>query len=179
MTTRTFGRDLTPQPGDILLMQIGGWTGKLVWVLQALNGDLSPWTHAAVMLDDGELFEAKPSGGGVIKLHAYRNRRMAIVDHVKRGAAYEPLKLADSQRADIVKTARGFTGVGYSWGTYLYLAAYRLGIRPGWLKRRVQDSRRMICSQAADRAYADAGVALFDDGRMPCDVTPGDLGKLL
>jgi hypothetical protein len=33
----------------------------------------------------------------------------------------------------------------------------------------------MICSQLVDEAYLRAGVHLFDDGRDPGDVTPGDL----
>ena len=37
----------------------------------------------------------------------------------------------------------------------------------------------MICSQLVDEAYARAGVQLFDDGRLPGDVTPADLYGLI
>jgi hypothetical protein len=37
----------------------------------------------------------------------------------------------------------------------------------------------MICSQLVDRCYDIAGVHLFDDGRKPGDVSPGDLSRCL
>jgi hypothetical protein len=36
----------------------------------------------------------------------------------------------------------------------------------------------MICSQLADEAAMRGGWHLFSDGRIPQDVTPGDLWKL-
>jgi hypothetical protein len=36
----------------------------------------------------------------------------------------------------------------------------------------------MICSQLADTAAAEGGWHLFEDGRWPGDVTPGDLYRL-
>jgi hypothetical protein len=43
----------------------------------------------------------------------------------------------------------------------------------------VADEGHLICSQLVDEAYLRAGVHLFDDGRLPGDVTPGDLWWLL
>lgn len=175
-----------PCPGDIVLLQIKGLTGKLVWLLQALNGDLSKWTHAGVMLDDGTIYEAQPGGSVMTDWALYRDRPHTIVRHhlyreLYYGGAIEmqKLSLTVANREAIVTAARLMgPGVGYNWTTYFYLAAYRVGIRPQWLKNRVQKDKRMICSQAADQIYNWAGISLFDDGRMSYDVIPGDLARL-
>jgi hypothetical protein len=49
---------------------------------------------------------------------------------------------------------------------------------PG-LRHRIESARSMICSQLCDRAYLDAGVNLFRDGRWPGYVTPMALCDLL
>jgi hypothetical protein len=36
-----------------------------------------------------------------------------------------------------------------------------------------------MCSQLVDLSYHEAGVELFDDGRIPGDVSPGDLLDLI
>lgn len=168
-----------PAPADIILLQIKGWVGKLVWLAQALNGDFSKWTHVAIMLDDGTVFEAQPGGAVVTDWRAYDGRPFAVVSHKVVHDYPVELKLLSHQRMLIVDKAREYVGAGYNWTTYFYLAAYRLGIRPQWLKNRVQNDSRMICSQAADKIYSDCGVHLFDDGRMPYDITPGDVADLL
>lgn len=179
--------DLDLKPGDILLLQIGGWVGKAVWCMQAINRDTSRWTHVAVVLNTdghGLVFEAQPGGARLTPLSKYAKRPGAVVRHYQRvtpgGWLLSPLdpELTSDVRLEIAQTAYGMNHVGYNWGTYEYLAAYRMHIRPGWLKRRVQLDKRVICSQAADLIYSKCGVHLFADGRMPYDVTPGDLSKL-
>lgn len=158
----------TPLPGDIGLTQIKGFVGFLVRLLQYLNGDFAKPTHVYVVLDDGTVFEAQPGGAVITPLSEYEGRWKEYVD----------LDLTPEQRQRIVSRARTYVGIGYNWTTYFYLAAYRLHIRPQWLKDRVQKDKRMICSQAADKIYSDEGVHLFNDGRMPYDLTPGDFGRL-
>jgi hypothetical protein len=176
----TTGRDFNFQPGDIILTRISGWAGVAVWLLQALNFDMSRWTHAAVVLDDGTVFEAQPGGAVITPIERYADRPVSVVRRwVLRDHSRPALTLTLEQRVKIVTQARGLVGVGYNWGTYVYLAMYRFYVRPKWVKRRVQRSDRLICSQAVDRIYTWAGVTLFDDGRMSCDVTPGDLARLL
>lgn len=165
--------------GEIILTPIEGWVGCLVWVLQLLNGDTSRWTHAALVLDNGEVFEAQPGGAKISPLSKYRDRPWAVVSKIKVGDELLPLELPSQTRARVIEEARNLEHIGYNWTTYFYLAAYRLHIRPAWLKRRVQKSKRMICSQAVDHIYRLAGVRLFDDHRMPHDLTPGDLAKLI
>lgn len=158
-----------PKPGDIFLTRITGPVGWAVWLGQAINGDLSRWTHAGIVLDDGTVFEAQPGGAQIRPL--YTDRPVKYIHF--RG-------VTEFTREKIVAEARSRVGMGYSWTTYLYLAAYRLRlpITTRWLRKRVSDSKHMICSQAVDDAYRVCGVQLFDDGRLPFDVTPGDLARL-
>ncbi len=157
-----------PLPGTIGLTEIKGFVGWLVRLLQFLNGDFAKPTHVYVVLDDGTVFEAQPGGAVITDLSEYDDRWREYID----------IDLTPEQRYRIVARARTYTGIGYNWTTYFYLAAYRFHIRPQWLKNRVQTDKRMICSQAADKIYSDEGVHLFNDGRMPYDLTPGDLGRL-
>lgn len=172
-------KDLNAQTGDILLLRINGLTGVAVWLMQAFNRDLSKWTHVGVVLDSGWVFEAEPGGAKLTPLTRYADRSGALVTHqLTINRKLTELQLTPTQRQAISDCARDYIGRQYGWGTYAYLALYRLGVRPAWIKRRIQRSDRMICSQAADQAYRDCGIALFNDGRMPMDVTPGDLARL-
>jgi hypothetical protein len=56
---------------------------------------------------------------------------------------------------------------------YAALGLWHYGIRAPWLRRRIQDSGHMICSQMTDHLLCKVGFHLFDDGRLPQDVTPG------
>lgn len=172
-------KELEIETGDILLLRIQGITGLAVWLMQAINWDLSKWTHVGVVLDTGYVFEAQPGGAKITPLSKYADRSGAVVTHRLHPNGHRTkLNLSSGDRVRISDVARTYIGRRYGWGTYLYLAAYRLGVRSKWLKCRVQRSDRMICSQAADQVYRDVGVELFQDGRMPMDVTPGDLARL-
>lgn len=178
----TRGSDLNPKAGDILLLRIQGPVGWLVWLLQALNGDLSKWTHVGVYLGGGTLFEAQPGGAVFTDLAYYADRPMALV--TKRWEQVSPttqvktdLRLNEVDRARITEEACLRIGIKYNWGTYLYLALYRLNIRPAWLRERVKKDTRFICSQAADLIYFIAGIDLWP-GHDPYETTPGDLARL-
>lgn len=173
--------------GDIILLRIKGVVGLIIWLLQFLNKDTSRWTHAGLVLPDGKLFEAQPGGAVISNLDDYSDRPAVIVKHYQavipgRPGDYELRDLApvltDEVRRHICERAAEMTGIGYNWGTYAYLALYRFGVRPRWIKDRVKDDDRVICSQAVDLIYDLEGVHLLSDGRMPYDVTPGDLALL-
>jgi hypothetical protein len=138
---------------------------------QWIVGDASRYTHAFVVLDDGTVMEAMPSGA-----------RIRTLQH---GLSHHPISfswvipLTDAERARIVAEARACEGVRYGFSAYLHLALSRFRIRWPWLVRYLNRNGRMICSQLVDAVYARAGVKLFDDGRAPFDVTPGDLANLL
>lgn len=183
----------TPPPGSFGLSRIGGTLGKLVAAAQAFTGDGSRWTHAFIVLDDIAVLEAKP-GGVVIAPLVNRLNDPEVVfsdepveewlatvrkreeDH---GALpppesyYEAIERA--RRTDIVAHARALQGVSYGYLQYLALGLATLGFQPRWLRKWIADRGNLICSQLVDAVYRRAGIQLFDDGRLPQDVTPGDL----
>ena len=186
---RTLVKDLRLQPGDVLLLRIEGFVGLMVDVMQRINRDTSYWTHAAVVLDDETVFEAQPGGAVITPLSKYLDRPGAVVSYYQRPkpgnpTEYELVPLANVMngriRQGIVRDARAVFAKGYqyAWSTYFYLALVRFGIRPNWVKWQVQNPDVGICSQVADLLLADNTIHLFADGRMPYDVTPGDLGTL-
>lgn len=160
-----------PEPGTFGLARIGGFSGVLVSLGQWIIGDASRYTHAFIVLDDETVMEAEPAGARVSPLPGVLSRQPIAFSWA--------IPLTEEQRARIVREARACEGVRYGFTAYLHLALSRFGIRSGWLIRRLEHDGRMICSQLVDAVYARAGVHLFDDGRAPFDVTPGDLANLL
>jgi hypothetical protein len=83
------------------------------------------------------------------------------------------------QAREIAQAARLYIDVPYSFADYAAIAGVHFGISNGLIRRYVTTSKHMICSQLADQALCDAGFHVFDDGRLPQDVTPGALFKAL
>lgn len=158
----------TPKAGDIGLVRIGGLLGFLVSLGQHLAGDSSRYTHAYIVLNDKEVIAAQPGGARIDKLSDYTNK-----------AIYIQLDLTDEQRLAIVSEARALEGLPYSFLDYLALSLARLGIKPKWLRKYIADTGHMICSQLCDEVYRRAGINLFNDNRLPQEVTPGDLVYVL
>lgn len=188
-TARALVKDLRLQPGDILLLRIEGFVGWMIDMMQRINRDSSYWTHAAVVLDDETVFEAQPGGAVITPLSEYADRPGSVVSYYQRPKPgnpkeYELQPLANvikpHHRAAIVRDARLLfkKGYKYAYTTYLYLALLRFGLDTNWIKWKVQDPDIGICSQVADLLLADNTIHLFADGRLPYDVTPGDLGTL-
>jgi hypothetical protein len=159
--------DYTPRPGDLYLTAFGGLTGAGIRLGQLLTGDASRYTHAGVVLDRGEVLSAQPAGARVDPVGSILK---------DRPLAFLPVPdWAQDRRDLIVASARSFEGHTYGFASYLWLALARVGVRPEWLRRVVASDRTLICSALADRVWSLAGIALFDDGRMWGEVTPGDL----
>lgn len=163
---------MKPQAGDIGFGVIPGAPGAFVALGQLILADASRYTHAYVVTgprDEPEqvdmLVEAMPSGARV----------WPMAGRVAPRYRYARVPMTDGQRAAFVAAAGRYVGRGYGFSTYLYLAAAQWGLPRALLRKRVSNNGRMICSQLVDQALADAGVHLFDDGRIPQDVTPGDL----
>jgi cell wall-associated NlpC family hydrolase len=161
---------VSPLPGDFGLVSISGMGGFLVRIGQGLLGDgFGDFHHAFLVLDNGEILEAEPGGARIVPLSNYDGTN----------AVYSDWDLTVPQRADLVAAARPLVGTPYSWLDYLSLALVRFRIRPEWLKRYVADTGHLICSQLCDLVYLRAGLHMFQDGRDPMDVTPGDLTRVL
>jgi hypothetical protein len=157
----------TPRPGDIGLTSVQGPVGALLRFGQWLNGDgFAVWEHAFLVLPGDRLIEAQPGGARIGQLAEYDGRPVVYLS---------PPGLVPDRRWAICDAAEQYVGVGYGWLDYLALAAHRFHLPVPGLRRYIANSRRMICSQLVDQAYADAGVPLFADGRWPGYVTPADL----
>jgi hypothetical protein len=161
----------TPQPGDIGLTSVRGPVGRLISLGEFLNGDgFTTWEHAFIVLDCGRLIEAQPGGARIEPLAKYDRRDVVYV---------APAGLTDNERRLVCEAAESYEGVGYSAADYFAIAAHRFRLPVPWLRRYVASSGHMICSQLCDRAYQDAGIQLFKDGRWPGYVVPADLWRLL
>jgi hypothetical protein len=162
----------TPQPGDIYLTRFGGPVGWWITLLQAVvAGDPSRYSHAGVVLWGGWTMSAQWPYPTLVRLDELLEQNRG-----KPVAFLQAPEWADRER--IVEAALSLRDRRYSLASYLWIGLSRLGIRPGWLRRRVSSDRAMICSALADRAWAMAGVHLFDDGRLLGEVTPGDLAHV-
>lgn len=162
-----------PLPGSFGLARITGAVGLFVWLGQRLSGDGSRWTHAFLVLDNNEITEAQPEGTKIEPLEQYTSRTEVKFCDPLAGRPEPEL------RAQLVQTARALDGTRYNWFNYPALGLLALGIKPPCLRRFVRRTQSgMICSQLVDYVYMVNGVHLFDDGREPMDVTPGDLARL-
>ncbi|MEU0860639.1 hypothetical protein ABZ352_35530 [Streptomyces griseofuscus] len=160
----------TPQPGDFALTKITGFTGALINAGQYLVGDGSPVQHAYVYVGDGQIVQAMPGGAECIPLEEASE---PVIWSTGR------IPLTDWDRQGIVFAARCLVGTPYGFLDYASIALAHYHVRPRWVRDFVADSGHLICSQLVDEAYRRAEVQLFPDHRLPGDVTPGDLWKLL
>ncbi|MET9126927.1 hypothetical protein [Streptomyces sp. NPDC004528] len=161
---------VTPYPGDFALTKIYGVTGAFISAGQHLVGDGAPVQHAFVYVGDGMIVQAMPGGAEMIRLEDANEPYLWSTGRI-------PLTAAERMR--IVDAACGLVGTPYSFMDYGSIALAHYKIRPRWVRDFIADSGHLICSQLVDEAHLRAGVHLFDDGRLPGDVTPGDLWWLL
>ena len=161
-----------PLPGDFAVVRIPGDVGRLIRFGQWLDGDgYADYEHAFICVGEGELVEAQPGGARLAELSEYATRTPLW--------STGRFPLTEEQRQELVAAARHYLGVPYSFLDYGSLALARVHLRLPAVKRYVADTHHMICSQLVDQCYQDAGVHLFQDGRIPGDVTPGDLYRLI
>jgi hypothetical protein len=159
---------IKPKPGTIGLSVIGGFGGKLINIGQALHGDPSGWTHAFVVVDDNRVIQAMPNGAEYASLDFYLLPGNAVFLPGWPDVRHVPV-------FDIATVAESLIGTPYGYLDYLSLAFYGWGIKLPMTRKRIVSKGSMICSQLVDEFFARLGVQLFDDGRLPLDVTPGDL----
>lgn len=156
-----------PQPGDIGCTQITGTVGRLIRLGQWINGDgFAHYEHVFVYVGDGQIVEAEPRGARLAPLDEYDDRTIAW------------LHCPEQYGVTVADAARQLIGTPYSFLDYLALALHRLHIPAPGLRRYIQATGHLICSQLADLAAQRGNWTLFDDGRWPGDVTPADLAQL-
>lgn len=165
-----------PRWGDFRLTHVSSTTGTLIRIAQILNGSgFGDYEHAQVYV--GPSYIHLGTGWFVeAELNGARKARYPLNEGYWSSGCFP---LTWHQRTDICNAAESYVGVGYSLADYLALALHRFAVPFPELKQYIATSGHMICSQLVDQCYLDAGVHLFDDGRWPGYVTPGDLYLLL
>lgn len=187
----------SPPPGSFFLRHPGGLGGRCIAAAQAFVRGGSYWTHAGLVLDRHEVIEAQPGGAKIRPLDSILDGRPTLIsdEPVRRqvtqfgsGLSY-PLQVDHYEalaRACVVERARDLEGTPYSFLDYLALGVAEWAhVHRGRVATAVADALRgyvessghLICSALVDRAYSNAGIHLFDDGRLPGDVTPQDLAE--
>ncbi len=166
-----------PQPGDFGVVSYESTGGHLISLgeraMNALGDKGKPqYDHAFVVMapvglhDLVTVIEAQPHGA---QYGTYR------VDDPR--ISWSRRDLTPEQREHITSAARGYLGTPYSWLDYWAIAAHSLHIPIPGLKRYIESTKSMICSQLVDQCYRNAGVQLFYDGRWSGYVTPSELGE--
>ena len=167
--------------GDVGFYVIAGRVGGLVsfgqWLIDAANlargreTEQAWFTHAFIVIDVSEagvcILEAMPSGARPVWIEG--------TERCGPGYGWARLPLNVLHTTYIQDAGPGLIGTPYSFLDYLSLALLHLGAPRSWTAGRVKDSGHMICSQLVDYLLCQAGFKLFDDGRLPQDVTPGAL----
>jgi hypothetical protein len=182
--------------GAFFLTKISGRTGWWVGLMQAAGGIPSRWTHAGIIGEGGRTYEAGPGGVFIGRVDDLQRKPHIVCDIPLQQMALNP-DVPDGQPRDawrrelgrrIAANAAEHLGTGYSFLDYLAVALLHveklLTGRPtgqsrwritAWVRKRVQDSGHMICSAFVDHVFTHMAYELFDDGRLPGDVTPADL----
>ena len=152
-----------PDLGAFGVVRTNGWAARGIrWVTR------SDVNHAFVHVGDGQIIEARPSGAGYNHVESYPGALWSTLPDKAAGAK-------------VAAAAVSLIGTPYSW---VDCAAIGLADTFGWHVPRVVRARlaradRMMCSQLVDEAYRRAGIELFSDGRIPGDVAPNDLERLI
>lgn len=159
-----------PKPADIGLTRISGAGGAAIRAAQWAAGDgFRDLEHAFEVTDwpDPDTFriiEAMPGGAQHVYNWHDPDRTLWLI-------------CPDQYREAVVAEALAMVDTPYSFLGYGALALHRFHIPAPHLKKYIASSGHLICSQLVDRAAMRGGWKIFDDGRDPGDVTPGDLTK--
>jgi uncharacterized protein YycO len=146
--------------------------GIIPWAIRLLT--FSRYNHAFIVGPRGIIVEAQPGGARFSHVSRYPKAKYNL---------HTVLPL--STREKIWDVAVGFTqanggkGVPYNWVDDAALGLRFFGLWFPTINKRISRADRLQCAQLVDRAYTLAGITLFDDGRLPMAVDPGDLGDIL
>ena len=79
----------------------------------------------------------------------------------------------------VARAAMEYIGTPYDFATYAAIPAYRRGLRTQSIEEIISGIDTMMCSRMVDAALDFAHYHLFDDGRLPGNVTPSELYRQL
>jgi len=182
-------RDL--RAGDIMFGPITGVTGAFVGAAQLALATVEPgliWRQGP-----GEWFRKRHCG--VVSRGALPQQNPFLVQAMPGGAEeiemteerhwtpeytyIRPQYQAPAVDHAVAIAARDFVGTPYDFLTYAAIPPYRAGVHAKALERIIAGTDTMMCSRLVDASLAAAGYHLFDDGRLPGNVTPSELFRQL
>ncbi len=147
---------MIPQPGDILLVRrsTGIFDGLVQWATT------SPYFHAALMADGGDVIEARLRGV----------TRRSASEYGGRADVFRPAGTTLADRTAAIEFAQKKVGTSYGWHDIL-ADALRLGLHidTGY---RWRTWKHLDCSCLVTAAYASAGIWLT----LKPAPSPADLG---
>jgi hypothetical protein len=147
-------------PGDVALSRSDSFTG---WAIRL--GTRSRINHTRWVVDEaGGTLEAMSKG--------------AVWGHVRKGDLVIRPPMTDDQREQVPTIARELHGTKYGFLGVLALGLAQFGIMLPWVRTRIQRRDELFCSQLVDYGWYLCGFHAYTDGRVPQDVSPGDLGDL-
>jgi hypothetical protein len=155
-----------PTPGDLILVRGQSWESSIVRALQRLKAwdeglsDTAPWSHAALVVSDGRIFEVVRGNAVLRRIENYRS---ADYDYVH-------FDLPSIDRRLIVQ--RAMRRIGRRHGPWRLTA---LGIaiftRGQWFRA---VGERLNCAAVVAHALAPVGGVLLPPAH---DTTPADLAR--
>lgn len=168
-----------PEPGEGevgLVRQTGFWPACIRWATG------SHVDHMVVYIGGRMVVSASPKGAKVVPIDDYPN---VIWSAFTVG---EPDRFAYHARRATLHWAFDHIGTPYNFVDDVVLATvWIIGkltrvsvpthIVPRAIARRLSDPRRLQCAQLCDLALQAGGVHVFQDGRLPGDVVPGDFER--
>lgn len=169
------------QPGSFGLTTSAGNIGRFIKLGQIILRDNSRFGHAFFVLDNNEILQAVKGGAKIRSLYYYLNR---AYDDPYSVAFFDPVSYLNlspedeiKKRQQLVSIARDLVGTPYNYLDYLALALSHFNIKTKWVKQRLARNDVQICSQEIDFIYQEGGMNLFNDHRLPGEVTPGSLDQ--
>jgi hypothetical protein len=117
------------------------------------------------------LVQAMPGGTEEIEL----TQRQWNHEHVFIRPKYDASYPLIGQAASVAASARASVNTPYDFATYGAIPLYRRGVRTEAVKRIISDTSTMMCSRLVDQVLCENGYHLFDDQRLPGNVTPSEL----
>lgn len=151
-------------PGDVGFSTIKGWTGVIPNIGQAILNDGCRYSHVYIHIGGGRTLEAMPGGARI------------VLGGATRPGPWFRLPLTAKQQLMIPHNGEALEGLPYSYMNYPALAWHEFEwVGHNLLRSYVSNSHRMICSQLVDHLLWSVDYHVFNDGRWPQDVTPGDL----
>ena len=158
----------TPEIGDVGLVKVHGFVGKLIGFGEFLNGTKpknTKFQHSFLYLGDGMVLEAQPGGAVLTKVEDRYTNEVIVWVRVA--------PLTDEQKSQLIVEANRLVGTPYSFLDYTALLAHRTHLPFPGLRTYVNSTDHMICSQIIAEIYRRIAVPLFS-GRWPGYVTPAD-----